>query len=257
MRGTLGCASIALRILDNDHGEGCDCCCDPRSCDCSLLFLLGLREKRHSLLLGRSLSSSLSSSILKWRSISRSRRRRFWMRRACVSGGCPGRGISPLPGLGANLPYRFQSELRFSRLRGGSGVSSLSAVSGDDIFSAPDEKSTSIFRGVVKAGLPNMGVSLRDGDEIFDGESCWKSEGCEGFLNLVGESKILCGPLFFAMRQYRVVWWKKCCCSEQPTIFAGLMLHAQLVKWRGDIPGSPGLPFKVHGTLRRASSHGG
>jgi hypothetical protein len=44
------------------------------------------------------------------------------------------------------------SELRWPDFVGCSGVSSLSAFSGDEKFSAPEEKSISNFRGVVKAG---------------------------------------------------------------------------------------------------------
>jgi hypothetical protein len=75
--------------------------------------------------------------------------------------------MSLRPGLGANRPYRPKSELRFGsglpslavKVIGAvfcaSGVSSLSACSGDDTFSGPEEKSTSsAFRGVVKDGAP-------------------------------------------------------------------------------------------------------
>jgi hypothetical protein len=65
------------------------------------------------------------------------------------------------------------NELRFPDLA--SGVSSLSAFSGDDMFSAPDEKSTSNLRGVVKAGWPktDLGAGLA-------GWACWeKKKGWE------------------------------------------------------------------------------
>lgn len=48
-------------------------------------------------------------------------------------------------------------------LRAGSGVSSLSALSGDEGFSGPDEKSMSILRGVVNDGLRKAGAGLTDG----------------------------------------------------------------------------------------------
>lgn len=48
----------------------------------------------------------------------------------------------------------LNSELRLSVFDVCSGVSSLSAFSGEDMFSAPEEKSTSNLRGVVNAGCP-------------------------------------------------------------------------------------------------------
>lgn len=73
----------------------------------------------------------------------------------------------------------------------------MSAFSGDEAFSAPEEKSRSNLRGVVKAGLPKM-ASGRVGEDCGGG---WeKRKVCElgslragkGFF--VGESKMLCGP---------------------------------------------------------------
>jgi hypothetical protein len=48
----------------------------------------------------------------------------------------------------------LKSELRRVPFDCCSGVSSLSATSGEERFSAPDEKPTSSLRGVVKAGCP-------------------------------------------------------------------------------------------------------
>lgn len=47
--------------------------------------------------------------------------------------------------------------------RAGSGVSSLSAFSGEEGFSGPDEKSMSILRGVVKDGLRKAGAGFMEG----------------------------------------------------------------------------------------------
>lgn len=90
----------------------------------------------------------------------------------------------------------LNKELRlFAALAGvGSGVSSLSAAfSGDDMFSAPEEKSRSNFRGVMKAGwLKTEGLGVAGG--------CEKRKGCElgsrraGRDFFSGESKALCGP---------------------------------------------------------------
>lgn len=86
------------------------------------------------------------------------------------------------------------NELRLSDFEGDfSGVSSLSAFSGDDI-SAPEEKSRSNLRGVVKDDMPKTAFGEEGG--CCDGG--WeKRKGCEfgsrrdGIDFLVGESKIL------------------------------------------------------------------
>lgn len=102
------------------------------------------------------------------------------------------RGISPRPELGAKRPYRPKSELRFSFLVGCSGVSSLSALSGEEKFSAPDEKSMSTLRGVVKAVLLKIGLGEEGvaADGILEKRKGWeigsRRDG-KGFL--VGDSK--------------------------------------------------------------------
>lgn len=71
-----------------------------------------------------------------------------------------------------------------------SGVSSLSANSGDEGFSGPEEKSMSILRGVVKEGARNWGAGFMD-------VGCEKRKGWElgsrraGVEGLTGESKML------------------------------------------------------------------
>lgn len=73
---------------------------------------------------------------------------------------------------------------------GCSGVSSLSALSGDEGFSPPDEKSRSSLRGVVKAGF----CGIVD-EEAFSGRE--NKKGCEpgsrraGVDGFSGESKAL------------------------------------------------------------------
>lgn len=64
-----------------------------------------------------------------------------------------------------------------------SGVSSVSACSGEETFSVPEEKSMSIgFRGVVKAGLPKTGAGFMAGWEKRKGcELGSRSAGVEGF----------------------------------------------------------------------------
>lgn len=72
---------------------------------------------------------------------------------------------------------------------GGSGVSSLSAFSGEDMFSAPEEKSRSNLRGVMKAGWLKTDLGVAGG--------CEKRKGCEfgsrreGNDFFSGESKVL------------------------------------------------------------------
>ena len=79
---------------------------------------------------------------------------------------------------------------------GGSGVSSLSAFSGEDMFSAPEEKSRSNLRGVMKAGWLKMDLGVAGG-----AGGCEKRKGCEfgsrreGNDFFSGESKVLCGPV--------------------------------------------------------------
>ena len=73
---------------------------------------------------------------------------------------------------------------------GGSGVSSLSAFSGEDMFSAPEEKSRSNLRGVMKAGWLKTDLGVAGG-------CCEKRKGCEfgsrreGSDFFSGESKVL------------------------------------------------------------------
>ena len=118
---------------------------------------------------GRGGSSSLVSSLggrarTSCRPRFCSRLRRFCTRRMSTLL-WPGFAVSLRPGLGANRPYRPKRELRFSAGLfllavnvigagfGASGVSSLSACSGEERFSGPEEKSTSSgLRGVVNEG---------------------------------------------------------------------------------------------------------
>lgn len=75
-----------------------------------------------------------------------------------------------------------------------SGVSSLSATSGEDKFSPPDDKSTSNFRGVVNAGCPKTDAADWSVDCCRCGEN--RKEDCEfggrrvGMVGFPGESKI-------------------------------------------------------------------
>ena len=58
---------------------------------------------------------------------------------------------------------------------GASGVSSLSACSGDEAFSGPEEKSTSNgFLGVTKEG-----ARYGDAGGLDEGRICEKRKGCE------------------------------------------------------------------------------
>lgn len=41
------------------------------------------------------------------------------------------------------------------------------------------------------------------------------------------------------------------------TLLLVVVLHAELIKWRGDISRGPGLPLKVHRTLRCSLIHFG
>lgn len=85
--------------------------------------------------------------------------------------------ISPRPGLafGAKRPRLLNKEFCRSCRNGCSGVSSLSAFSGEEKFSAPEEKSISAgLRGVVQADWPNRGVCDEDCEVkgAGDGEAC-------------------------------------------------------------------------------------
>lgn len=85
----------------------------------------------------------------------------------------------------------MNSEFCRSVFDGCSGVSS--SASGEDMFSAPEEKSRSILRGVVKAGWPKIDLGGCDGGSE-------KRKGCEfgsrrdGVGFFVGESNTLWVP---------------------------------------------------------------
>lgn len=90
----------------------------------------------------------------------------------------------------------LNSEFRLFVVAGCSGVSSLSACSGEDMFSGPEEKSTSTsnLRGVWNAGCPNIDLGV--------GGAGWeKRKGCElgarraGTDFFSGESNALCVPV--------------------------------------------------------------
>jgi len=145
--GTFGCASSMLK--NSDHVDTRD--------PCSTGWLLCFANfVDWSLLLGRSssLSSSLSTFILRPSSLSL--RRFFCIRLTAALEWWVRRGICPRPGLCGALLKLNIDPIPFPALDGCSGVSSLSAYSGDDIFSAPEEKSTSNFRGVMKEACPNL-----------------------------------------------------------------------------------------------------
>lgn len=113
---------------------------------------------------------------------------------------------------------------------GGSGVSSLSAFSGDDIFSAPDEKSTSNLRGVMNADWPKRDFGVPGG-------SCdrgWeKRKGCElgsrkaGICFFPGDSKTRWGPVRSKIKLAMIMMGGV---HGGRTFLLVVMLHAELIE---------------------------